>query len=552
MDFENIDVDLQPEWLSEHCSDIDLAKLKTLGNTSFKNKDYNKAILHYSAILHRTMHINRNSNIKIDAWNNIGLVYLKRQCYYQCIDKCNMVLKFDCKNEKATSRKRYCMQAIVDLEKSKQSPQPIATIATKTPNAKKRDQEDEKKHDHEDIKLPQQIVIQHPLADTSVCKRMGLPINNPLFDLRKVSVSNYPSGFGLFAKKFIKQGTIIYSERELFRLPRNVHNSIKISPKSYNNNIQPMIQISQQPQLLEIELNKLNKEKRLQFDTMVTSDINIEKSKININQFLTNNNIVNSDVYGIEKNAQKFGAIFNFASRINHSCKPNVHSWYNFDEKKFITVAVCDISENDQLFIKYLASIPQIRQERRDELLKLYGFICECSLCHEKMFSKYDDGDDHDGWMKEWIQLRRKLFDAMKKGPQYLSKEYLKVFNSNGKKGLDVFGVLERILEIFEKYLDSDAYLMHDYCEHGKICAYFSGANVKILTKCYCRYVYWYNVNRGCIVDTGNGNNYNGKVAIEYLPFQMPKCLNGKENEWKQLPRETKQAIFRTIKTRKL
>ena len=65
---------------------------------------------------------------------------------------------------------------------------------------------------------------------------------------------------------------------------------------------------------------------------------------------------------------------------LNHSCDPNIE-WRSVNGTNEIEfVALRDIACGEELFISYIdQTLP--RAERRAELLRLYKFACECTLC---------------------------------------------------------------------------------------------------------------------------------------------------------------------------
>jgi SET and MYND domain-containing protein len=73
----------------------------------------------------------------------------------------------------------------------------------------------------------------------------------------------------------------------------------------------------------------------------------------------------------------KEGIIFS-ATRLNHSCEPNV--LYSREGDKIIFKTSCPIKADEELFISYI-SCNMTTQERKDKLLKLYGFHCQCARC---------------------------------------------------------------------------------------------------------------------------------------------------------------------------
>lgn len=76
-------------------------------------------------------------------------------------------------------------------------------------------------------------------------------------------------------------------------------------------------------------------------------------------------------------------AIFETASRINHSCMPNAHFAWNesLGAEGMQTVhAMIDIYPGDEILISYCN--PLLTDEERQWELQHYGFKCRCWVCH--------------------------------------------------------------------------------------------------------------------------------------------------------------------------
>lgn len=75
-------------------------------------------------------------------------------------------------------------------------------------------------------------------------------------------------------------------------------------------------------------------------------------------------------------------AIFERASRINHSCAPNTwHSWNPKTEKHNIH-AIRDIKAEEELTTEYTDCLAI--KEDRQKILKSYGFDCRCQVCDNR------------------------------------------------------------------------------------------------------------------------------------------------------------------------
>ncbi|KAL0635850.1 hypothetical protein Q9L58_005191 [Maublancomyces gigas] len=97
-----------------------------------------------------------------------------------------------------------------------------------------------------------------------------------------------------------------------------------------------------------------------------------------------------SPFYGIVRtNSLPFGpdspelGLFLTCSRLNHSCSPNAnHSWNPVTRTENVQ-AIRDIDPGEEITICYQSaqSSHRGRDNRRDELMKMFGFECHCMIC---------------------------------------------------------------------------------------------------------------------------------------------------------------------------
>ncbi|XXG96910.1 hypothetical protein Hte_003201 [Hypoxylon texense] len=72
--------------------------------------------------------------------------------------------------------------------------------------------------------------------------------------------------------------------------------------------------------------------------------------------------------------------IFVNASRFNHSCDANVYWHLGMIPGYFIGIANRDIARDEELTIAYTTPRPP-REERREDIRTLWGFLCQCEMC---------------------------------------------------------------------------------------------------------------------------------------------------------------------------
>jgi hypothetical protein len=105
--------------------------------------------------------------------------------------------------------------------------------------------------------------------------------------------------------------------------------------------------------------------------------------------------LIITNSFGLMESVEEIGSgIFPFASYFNHSCAPNVGR---------ITVDGClvffilrPVEKNQQLFVCYRSNFfYTARQERQDEILESYRFVCTCEAC-QKNYPRIEKLPKHD------------------------------------------------------------------------------------------------------------------------------------------------------------
>lgn len=84
--------------------------------------------------------------------------------------------------------------------------------------------------------------------------------------------------------------------------------------------------------------------------------------------------------------------IFPIASRMNHSCIPNVYHTWNQHINRLTVHALQNIAQGEELLTTYIPAILTWDQRNDDEHLGHYGFTCDCPACDPKSeFFKQSD-----------------------------------------------------------------------------------------------------------------------------------------------------------------
>jgi hypothetical protein len=76
--------------------------------------------------------------------------------------------------------------------------------------------------------------------------------------------------------------------------------------------------------------------------------------------------------------------IFPVASRMNHSCIPNVYHTWNSNINRLTVHALKNITPGEELLTTYIPAVLTLEQRNDEEHLGNYGFTCTCPACNPK------------------------------------------------------------------------------------------------------------------------------------------------------------------------
>ncbi|KAI6864735.1 hypothetical protein KC334_g20169, partial [Hortaea werneckii] len=196
-----------------------------------------------------------------------------------------------------------------------------------------------------------------------------------VFEMRKIA----DRGCGLFATEHIPIGARILCESPLLRIDENgLHRAINayeklpVSQKAAFDGLQffkpELIDLEQASRFDPIE----RQDKRLDDDQLCDA---VVADHVRIMGIFAANNF----------SAGKGLAVFEKASRLNHSCVPNVHHSFNPTLQKQTVHAVRDIQPGEELCTTYLGGpgCYYIRSQRIEMLRSNYGFTCTCTACSD-------------------------------------------------------------------------------------------------------------------------------------------------------------------------
>jgi SET domain-containing protein len=204
--------------------------------------------------------------------------------------------------------------------------------------------------------------------------------NYPNKDKSNITVINSDKGRSVIATKNIKKNTLLfvdtvtYHSEDYFEIIYNILNSNDKGGRNAKELITKYFNLvphTIDDQFISREeiLKKLNNSRYKEyFRNMEIDEVRILYEKLNRNMFLFNED------YKVEE-----GGLFIDSIYFNHSCIPNVE--YDIINDKIYFHTVRDISKGEEIYISYIDTSKET-SERKKELLKGYGFECNCELCN--------------------------------------------------------------------------------------------------------------------------------------------------------------------------
>ncbi|KAJ8080950.1 hypothetical protein PM082_017785 [Marasmius tenuissimus] len=222
------------------------------------------------------------------------------------------------------------------------------------------------------------VCIVSPAVKRMILSTPGYPqpLNRPSKTRYRITDSR-TAGIGIFATADMELGDLVYSERALLMLSRAIEEPANL-PAHYTWDQKIQAALYDQEKLLEIALKQMPKE--VQDEYMALHNCHLHDGSGPLVGILRTNSLQIHD-YSSANDSDPHAAVFRDASRINHSCSPNVSVSFNRQTFGMELRALRSIKDGEELFIAY-NSVSGSTAERQDELVP-YGFQCECRTCRE-------------------------------------------------------------------------------------------------------------------------------------------------------------------------
>lgn len=209
-----------------------------------------------------------------------------------------------------------------------------------------------------------------------------------MFELRR----SPGKGLGLFATKNIPKGCRILCEEPLVALPAGTQSTLSIWQQFDEMTV---TQKAKYEQLTSGEGSRSHALESIICSRLADSFESEELEEAVANE-LRWRAIFNTNCVTMGTRSQWGVGVFEYYSRLNHSCTPNVFNSYNATIQKEVVHAIKPIAKGEELVTSYITNVRTAKQRQLE--LQRYGFTCKCEACYGP------DARDHD-------RKRQRLFD---------------------------------------------------------------------------------------------------------------------------------------------
>ncbi|KAI0716968.1 hypothetical protein C8Q76DRAFT_767760 [Earliella scabrosa] len=208
-------------------------------------------------------------------------------------------------------------------------------------------------------------------------KQSSTPSTEDASPAFEIAASPLTGGLGLFAIRPISQGSIILSEAPLFTQPP--------LPRRSNSTIMSRLaQCTRDEQCQFFTLWNAYKTPRPGQSTLLPALGIFETNALPCGVFPGKTGAQAEEDEVVEK-VQTGGhrdGIFLQASRINHSCIPNMARSWDAETQEMVFRAIRDIEVDEELCISYIGvDVLKRRAQRKADIENAFGFTCTCEAC---------------------------------------------------------------------------------------------------------------------------------------------------------------------------
>ncbi|KAF9532763.1 hypothetical protein CPB83DRAFT_880434 [Crepidotus variabilis] len=221
-------------------------------------------------------------------------------------------------------------------------------------------------------------LVQDGKTKAKVVRAPGYPARIPKPRLVNMAiVKEVPDmGFGLFTSCDIMRGELIFAERPLLVSPRGFPT---LDVPGYTQEQQRQLSMLQFEAHLKIALGRMSASKQKAFMALANNHTEDGSGPI-LGIIRTNGYMIDlGDDDDPDSVFNHYSAMGELASRINHSCQPNIKQEFDCASFSLQFYANRDLKAGEQLFYSYCYINTGVA-ERRAELAP-HGVVCKCSSC---------------------------------------------------------------------------------------------------------------------------------------------------------------------------
>ena len=202
------------------------------------------------------------------------------------------------------------------------------------------------------------------------------PSASQLFELRKTATK----GLALFATAPIPRGTLIICEQPLIRVTGESLHSVWGPYCRLSNAQKAAFDSLHGYQAKNLDFEQASRRSLIDPNDDSLDDEDIEELVADHVRVMSIFSVNNFRIPPFDL------GVFATASRLNHSCVPNVHHSFNPSLKSTTIYAVKDVQPGEELCATYLGGEAHyfVRSQRIEILRSRYGFTCDCAACTDR------------------------------------------------------------------------------------------------------------------------------------------------------------------------
>ncbi|KAF8815516.1 SET domain-containing protein, partial [Phlegmacium glaucopus] len=252
-------------------------------------------------------------------------------------------------------------------------------------------------------------------------------------------------GLGLFATADIGPDELLFSERPLIVYPMAMPSTLSESNQYLQLDFMK-ISLHEQEQNLECAVSRMSDDDQKAYRNLWNNHTEDGSGPL-LGIARTNGYVIDLHDGLVETTTNSYCAVGKLASRINHSCLPNVYQQFEIPSFSIQYKARRYIKAGEQILYSY-CRLDQTLAERRLELAP-YGMVCTCSVCVNAM-------PETDKLRKEYAHGFAAIRDLLNRNTSNIKmvdrfvEEIIKLQQAMLKEGLDIVDGYVDLMDLLE------------------------------------------------------------------------------------------------------